>query len=115
MSEYLFTSESVTEGHPDKLCDQVSDAILDAWIFNAGKAAVDTVVFQEVRIGRDRPQIVDADDFELLFRVLQRRAHDEASDPAKSVDANPYRHGSTSRENPFSLKARAPPQRHCRR
>ena len=30
MSEYLFTSESVTEGHPDKLCDQVSDGILDA-------------------------------------------------------------------------------------
>ena len=28
--DYLFTSESVTEGHPDKLCDQVSDAILDA-------------------------------------------------------------------------------------
>ncbi len=28
----LFTSESVTEGHPDKLCDQVSDAILDAII-----------------------------------------------------------------------------------
>src|SRR5438477_6913154 len=27
---HLFTSESVTEGHPDKLCDQVSDAILDA-------------------------------------------------------------------------------------
>jgi len=30
MSSYRFTSESVTEGHPDKLCDQVSDAILDA-------------------------------------------------------------------------------------
>ena len=28
--EYLFTSESVTEGHPDKMCDQISDAILDA-------------------------------------------------------------------------------------
>ena len=27
---YLFTSESVTEGHPDKICDQISDAILDA-------------------------------------------------------------------------------------
>ena len=26
----LFTSESVTEGHPDKLCDQISDAVLDA-------------------------------------------------------------------------------------
>jgi S-adenosylmethionine synthetase len=30
MGDFLFTSESVTEGHPDKLCDQVSDAILDA-------------------------------------------------------------------------------------
>src|SRR5215813_6431700 len=28
--DFLFTSESVSEGHPDKLCDQVSDAILDA-------------------------------------------------------------------------------------
>jgi len=30
--KYLFTSESVTEGHPDKMCDQISDAILDAMI-----------------------------------------------------------------------------------
>ena len=30
MSSFLFTSESVTEGHPDKLCDQISDSILDA-------------------------------------------------------------------------------------
>ena len=30
--KYLFTSESVTEGHPDKICDQISDAILDAMI-----------------------------------------------------------------------------------
>ena len=29
-TSYLFTSESVTEGHPDKICDQISDAILDA-------------------------------------------------------------------------------------
>ena len=29
MSNRLFTSESVTEGHPDKICDQISDAILD--------------------------------------------------------------------------------------
>jgi len=32
MADFLFTSESVTEGHPDKICDQVSDAILDAII-----------------------------------------------------------------------------------
>ena len=30
MNEFLFTSESVSEGHPDKVCDQISDAILDA-------------------------------------------------------------------------------------
>ena len=30
MSDYLFTSESVGEGHPDKVADQISDAILDA-------------------------------------------------------------------------------------
>ena len=28
----LFTSESVTEGHPDKVCDQISDAVLDAML-----------------------------------------------------------------------------------
>ena len=31
-SKYFFTSESVTEGHPDKICDQISDAILDAFL-----------------------------------------------------------------------------------
>ena len=30
MRSYYFTSESVTEGHPDKICDQISDGILDA-------------------------------------------------------------------------------------
>jgi S-adenosylmethionine synthetase len=38
MSSYLFTSESVSEGHPDKVADQISDAILDA-ILKQDKAA----------------------------------------------------------------------------
>lgn len=37
---YLFTSESVTEGHPDKICDQISDAILDAILEKDPKARV---------------------------------------------------------------------------
>ena len=37
---YLFTSESVTEGHPDKLCDQISDAILDAFMSEDPSARV---------------------------------------------------------------------------
>ena len=40
MSRYRFTSESVTEGHPDKLCDQVSDAILDAILEQDRRARV---------------------------------------------------------------------------
>jgi S-adenosylmethionine synthetase len=43
---YLFTSESVTEGHPDKLCDQISDAILDAIMKEDpyGRVACETAV-----------------------------------------------------------------------
>jgi len=40
LQDYLFTSESVTEGHPDKIADQISDAILDAIIANDTKARV---------------------------------------------------------------------------
>ena len=32
LKDYMFTSESVTEGHPDKMADQISDSILDAMI-----------------------------------------------------------------------------------
>jgi S-adenosylmethionine synthetase len=39
-AQYLFTSESVTEGHPDKMCDQISDAILDAIIKEDPEARV---------------------------------------------------------------------------
>src|SRR2546422_11449371 len=44
--EYLFTSESVTEGHPDKIADQVSDAVLDAIIRQdpTGRVACETLL-----------------------------------------------------------------------
>ena len=38
---YMFTSESVTEGHPDKVADQISDAILDAILEKDRKSRVD--------------------------------------------------------------------------
>src|ERR671937_813194 len=43
---YLFTSESVTEGHPDKLADQISDAVLDAILGDdpEGRVACETLV-----------------------------------------------------------------------
>jgi len=39
-ANYLFTSESVSEGHPDKVCDQISDAILDAFLENDAKLGI---------------------------------------------------------------------------
>ena len=46
MSHHLFTSESVTEGHPDKICDQISDAVLDAILEQDpdGRVACETTV-----------------------------------------------------------------------
>ncbi|MBI4080302.1 MAG: methionine adenosyltransferase [Candidatus Levybacteria bacterium] len=46
MAEYTFTSESVCAGHPDKICDQVSDAIVDAVLTDDknGRAAIETLV-----------------------------------------------------------------------
>ena len=46
MSSYLFTSESVTEGHPDKIADQISDAVLDAILEKdpLGRVACETLV-----------------------------------------------------------------------
>src|SRR5919198_5757780 len=45
-NEYLFTSESVTEGHPDKIADQISDGVLDAVLRDdpAGRVACETLV-----------------------------------------------------------------------
>ena len=50
MREYYVTSESVTEGHPDKLCDQISDAILDAHLEQdpLSRVAVEAMVSKEV-------------------------------------------------------------------
>src|SRR5215468_2174221 len=44
--EYLFTSESVTEGHPDKIADQISDAVLDAIVAQdpTGRVACETLL-----------------------------------------------------------------------
>ena len=46
MSEFLFTSESVSEGHPDKVADQISDAVLDAILEHdpTGRVAAETLV-----------------------------------------------------------------------
>lgn len=107
---YLFTSESVTEGHPDKVCDQVSDAILDEFlrqdpesrvavetmtttgmVIVAGEVAskakfdVQDVVRKTLReIGYDNPQYgFDADSCSVLVSL-----HSQSSDISQGVLAN---------------------------
>ena len=57
MSEFLFSSESVSEGHPDKVADQISDAILDAILAEDPKARVacETLVSTGLVVIADEP------------------------------------------------------------
>jgi len=50
-SDFLFTSESVSEGHPDKVCDQISDAVLDAFIENDIKLGIADDSLVNTRLG----------------------------------------------------------------
>ena len=50
-ANYLFTSESVSEGHPDKVCDQISDAVLDAFIANDLKLGIADESAVNTRLG----------------------------------------------------------------
>ena len=46
MKDYIFTSESITEGHPDKICDRIADSILDEALCQdpASKMAVEATI-----------------------------------------------------------------------
>jgi S-adenosylmethionine synthetase len=62
MRDFVMTSDSVTSGHPDKLCDQISDAVVDAWLSHGLRAGVAAecaiasgVVFLSVRAGAKAP------------------------------------------------------------
>ncbi len=74
---YIFTSESVSEGHPDKVCDRISDAIVDAYIAAQpdARVAVETLVTTNriVLAGEVRgPDSITAEDLERLARAAVR-------------------------------------------
>ncbi len=75
--EYLFTSESVSEGHPDKVCDRISDAIVDAYLGAdpASRVAVETLVTTNriVLAGEVRgPRSITHDQLEEIARACVR-------------------------------------------
>ena len=72
MKDYVFTSESITEGHPDKICDQIADSILD----------------EALRQDSDSKMAVEAtikDDFVLIYGEANTKANIDYEGIAKSV------------------------------
>jgi S-adenosylmethionine synthetase len=88
-SRYVFTSESVTEGHPDKICDQVSDAVLDALLSQdpASRVACETVVNTGLCLITGEVTTQARVDFNTLVRsVIERIGYSGAR--AGGFDAN---------------------------
>ena len=110
-SNYLFTSESVSEGHPDKVCDGISDAVVDTYLAAAAdsRVAVETLCTTNriVLAGEVRgPGSISADDLEEVARHAVRdigyeqdgfhwqkasvevHVHSQSTDIAQGVDAS---------------------------
>ena len=108
--KYLFTSESVAEGHPDKVCDRISDAILDAFLAHDpnSRVAVETlattnriVLAGEVRgpegltsdmiedVVRDAVKEIgyEQEGFHWQTAEIQNHIHEQSADIAQGVDA----------------------------
>ena len=88
---YLFTSESVTEGHPDKICDQISDAVLDAVLTEdpLGRVACESVVKdQDVYVVGELTTSAKLDIDPLVRKTIRRIGYE---DPACGFTADTCR------------------------
>ena len=111
LKDYLFTSESVSEGHPDKICDQISDAIVDTYLSADphARVAAETVVTTDtvIIVGETRgPESVthdmirdvardtvkrigyDQEGFSHRTVNIDVRLHNQSADIAMGVDAS---------------------------
>lgn len=86
MSKYLLTSESVTEGHPDKVCDQISDRLLDCYLAGDKNShvAIETMVSKNVVfVAGEVTSKTEVDVEQEIRRVLLEIGYD---DPKKGID-----------------------------
>jgi len=88
MSNYLFTSESVSEGHPDKVADQISDAILDAILDQDPKArvAAETMAATNLVVLAGEITTTAKVDYESIARSTLKRIG--YNSPDVGIDAN---------------------------
>ncbi len=102
ISDYVFTSESVSEGHPDKLCDRVSDAIVDAFLAadNTARVACETlattnkvVIAGEVR-GKGAPS--QEQRAKLVREAIKSIGYEQEGFHWKTVDIEDYIHAQSA-------------------
>ena len=86
MSYHLFTSESVTEGHPDKVCDQISDAVLDAYMKQDPRARVACEAFAHTGCIHLAGQITSTARVDLTQVVRQTLLEIGYDNPAYGID-----------------------------
>lgn len=101
-SDYLFTSESVSEGHPDKVCDRISDAIVDTYLAAdpLSRVAVETltttnriVLAGEVRCSQE----IGADKLEAVARqAVKEIGYEQEGFHWKHADVSCYVHGQSA-------------------
>ena len=95
MNNHLFTSESVTEGHPDKVCDQISDSILDAILQDdpEGRVACETLVTTNLVVISGEISTTSHPDYEGIVRnTIREIGYTDASSSfdADTVDVKIY-------------------------
>ena len=112
-SNYLFTSESVSEGHPDKVCDQISDSILDLYLSRdpVSRVAVETLVTTDLVVVSGEVRSTSEISKELIEKTVRSTVreigyeqegfhwetmevkillHEQSSDIAMGVDSDGY-------------------------
>src|SRR5438270_12123048 len=112
--DYVFTSESVSEGHPDKICDRISDAIVDTFlaaepearcgveklvttnrVMMAGEVRGPASITSEnlIEVARDAIREIgdEQDNFHWQSAAVKCLIHGQSSDIAQGVDASDYK------------------------
>ncbi len=97
MSSYLFTSESVSEGHPDKVCDQISDAIADMFYQRNGKdarIAVEALATTQkvVLAGEVRGDVSHAEMIQTARDTVRRIGYEQDGFHWQTMDVDCYVH-----------------------
>ena len=82
-SNYLFTSESVSEGHPDKVCDQISDSILDLYLSRdpVSRVAVETLVTTDLVVVSGEVRSASEISIELIEKTVRSTVREIGYEP----------------------------------